>query len=672
MNSLLALTLMAGTAAAPADSLHTDSLQQVQVVERRAATPQTHGDGRIYWQMEQLEHMPHLLGNADPLRMLRLLPGVGTANDYASGLQVQGCAPSHTLVSLDGATLFNPSHLLGLFSTLVTSHYRGMALTPNRHQASFPHRLGGHLAFYPLDTLATRPHLDATLSFMESEGTLTLPTGSRGTLYLSARGSYLNLLYSGLLKIDGAQTNYALQDYTLTYVLHPTARDVLRLTAYHGTDRLSLEGGALSDDNRIDWQNTAAALSWQHHLPQGVLSQQATLSRYANALDMGYGSMLMHTGSDIMQATYRGTMDWQCAGLYCLAGAEYQYTELHPLHYATSGSSIQATLPRQRHQGHEANLMAQCRLTLPLQLELDASLRAGLVSSRGMERLLASPRVTLRRTMAQRHQLSAHYGLYHQPLHQVDISPLGLPVNYWELSSTQLRPQYAHSWVLAYQWQSAQRTYSLEAEVYYKRLYRQYEYNSSIMDLLTDSQDYGQGLIQGDGRNYGLNLMVRRTRGALTGWISYALSRSQRRYADLGGQEWLDASQNRLHDLAVVAHWQVNRHWSLGGDFVYASGTPYTRVNALYLINSSLVYEYGRYNAARLPATHHLDLSLSYHLARRGRCRQSLNLSVYNVYARRNVIFSYLSADEESQSYGYRQVHSLCRMLPSIGYHLQF
>lgn len=201
-----------------ADSLQSERMEEVEV---KAYSPRTLSDdrnGRLYWNMKSLADMPHVLGSADPLRSLQLLPGVATNNDYTSGIHIQGCAASQSILNMDGTPIFNASHLLGLFSVFNASHFRGMSLVKNRHDAAFSNRLGGEVSFYPTDSIAHKIHLDATVSFMESEGTLTLPVGEHSTLYLSGRGSYLNLLYGNLLEIDEMKLRYGLQDYNLTFV----------------------------------------------------------------------------------------------------------------------------------------------------------------------------------------------------------------------------------------------------------------------------------------------------------------------------------------------------------------------------------------------------------------------------------------------------------------------
>ena len=653
-----------------ADSLQSERMEEVEV---KAYSPRILSDdqnGRLYWNMESLADMPHVLGSADPLRSLQLLPGVATNNDYTSGIHIQGCAASQSVLNMDGAPIFNASHLLGLFSVFNASHFRGMALVKNRHDAAFSNRLGGEISFYPTDSIARKVHLDATVSFMESEGTLTLPTGEHSTLYLSGRGSYLNLLYGNLLEIDEMQLRYGLQDYNLTFVQQAGAHDKIRLSLYHGQDRMNLLQEDFADENKLNWQNTATALHWQHHSSRFILQQNATFSRYRNTLDMGISSVSLNLSSGITQAGYAARLEWTRGNLQWNGGVEYNYYHFRPMQFEVSGSFIENETPKFREDAHEANAYLQADISLHPSWSVLGGLRLSSYHSHGRSFISPDPRITLHYHPSSSHTLSVHYGLYHQYLHQMSVSNGGLPVDYWTSSSPSVRPQQAHSIALGYHFRSQKRMMEISAEVYYKKLSHQHEYSGSILDFFTQVYHIENNMIHGKGYNYGLNLMLKKNRGKLSGWVSYAIGSSRRRFPELSPTEWFNSTFDRRHDLSVVVNYRFNRHWSLGGDFVYASGTPYTKAKSVYVINNNLVSEYGKYNGSNLPATHRMDIALTYRFTPRGHREQSLNLSIYNLYARRNVLFSYLGFQEEN--FGYKHVYSLCRMLPSIGYTLNF
>ena len=504
-----------------ADSLQSERMEEVEV---KAYSPRTLSDdrnGRLYWNMESLADMPHVLGSADPLRSLQLLPGVATNNDYTSGIHIQGCAASQSVLNMDGAPIFNASHLLGLFSVFNASHFRGMALVKNRHDAAFSNRLGGEVSFYPTDSIARKVHLDATVSFMESEGTLTLPTGEHSTLYLSGRGSYLNLLYGNLLEIDEMQLRYGLQDYNLTFVQQAGAHDKIRLSLYHGQDRMNLLQEDFADENKLNWQNTAAALHWQHHSSRFILQQNATFSRYRNTLDMGISSVSLNLSSGITQADYAARLEWTRGNLQWNGGVEYHYYYFRPMQFEVSGSFIENETPKFREDAHEANAYLQADISLHPSWSVLGGVRLSSYHSHGRSFISPDPRITL-------HYHPSPLPYFVCTLRSVPSVPSSdVRLQRWVARRlldlfvsfrTPPTSSFHRLWVIISRSQKGMM--EISAEVYYKKLIHQHEYSGSILDFFTQVYHIENNMIHGKGYNYGLNLMLKKNRGKLSGWIS--------------------------------------------------------------------------------------------------------------------------------------------------------
>lgn len=653
------------------DSLEQKKIKEVIVTAPTSSSFHTQTDGRIYWDIESLEDLPHVFGSADPFRFLQLLPGVSTNNDYTSGLFIQGCAASHTEIDIMGAPIFNASHMLGLFSVFNNSHFRGMALVQNRHDASFGNRLGGHLTFYPLDSVATAPHLNLTLSLIESSGTLTIPTGDKSTLYLSGRGSYLNLLYGNALSIDGSKVEYGLQDYNIGYVFKPDQTQKIGLNIYHGRDKFNFWSTDFQGTNDLAWQNTAISLDWNKHYQPFVLNQTAYISHNQNDFDLEINSVKSLIDASITQAGYKNTFEWQGHHTIWKAGFEYAFTSVSPLNYKTHSSYINTESHSTVTYGHDANLFINADNKLGDQFRLQSGLRTSFYINNHNKYGAIDPRLTLSWLPVANQEFFLHYGIYHQNIHQIALSNGGLPIDYWTNSSTKFKPERAHSLSFGYLGRFLNGTYELSADVYFKHLSNQTEFYGSILDFfLQQDNRFKDMLLTGKGRSYGISLMLKRNKGKLTGWIAYTLGKSERQFQALQANWWYNAYFDRRHDLNIVANYKLNRHWSLGGDFVYASGTPYTAAKNIYIINNNLVNEYGSHNGANLPPTHRLDLSATYYFTKKNKIQHSLNLSVYNVYFHRNVLFQYMGYWKDH--YGKKSVHSICRALPSIGYTIKF
>lgn len=652
------------------DTLSHKTIKEVIISTEKPTAFHIENKGRIYWDIKSLESLPHLFGSADPIRFLQLLPGVSTNNDYSSGLHIQGCESSQTLTDIGGASIFNASHLLGLFSTINNSHFRGMSLTKNRHDASFGNRLGGNLSFYPIDSLAACPHLNLTISMIESSGTLTLPTSKKSTLYISGRGSYLNLFYKNLLKTEDENFKYGMQDYNATLIYHPSTTDKINMHLFYSNDGFGYSSNEYMDDNKITWNNVAASVNHTKFMNNVVLQQNLSFSSYKDHINLNLNEVNTNMNASICQINYKNNAEWNKGRIKWKGGIEYTYYHIHPLCYEIQGSFINNSLKASTEQGHDANIFAGMTRSLSKRIELDAGFRFSLYYIPNKFYTFLEPRITLLWQIKNNHELTLHYGIYHQNIHQITLSNGGLPIDYWISSSQNYGPQLAHSTSLGYHTFSENRTYELSAEIYFKHLSNQKEFYGSILDVMQKGNTADDFILQGKGINYGIDVMVKRNGKHLSGWIGYSWGKSLRQFPQLHSTQWFYSDFDRRHDLTLAANYKLNEYWSFGGDFVFATGTPYTASENIYIINNNLVNEYGTYNGSNLPPNHRLDVSATFHFKERKRIKHSLNFSVYNVYAHRNVLFEYMGY--KKGYYGKKSVYSLCRILPSLGYTLKF
>jgi hypothetical protein len=207
--------------------------------------------------------------------------------------------------------------------------------------------------------------------------------------------------------------------------------------------------------------------------------------------------------------------------------------------------------------------------------------------------------------------------------------------------------------------------------VYYKQLYNQLEYIGSLMDMYTGDYSLETSTLRGDGRAFGINLMIQKQKGRFTGWISYAWSRSLRTFVnDMHAVEYTSAHERR-HELDIVATYDFGR-FDVGATFVAASGTPYTRPTSFYMAGSRLVCTYGPYNAETLPAYVKMDLNANWYIRKGPRLTHGINASMYNVLGRVNVVGYGLHYNKENNTYSFRGNKIQIRFMPSVGYFLRF
>ena len=243
------------------DSSRVYRLDQSVITERRDRPIFSEGvgiSGEI--NMGKIQTIPSFMGNVDPLRFIRLLPSVQLSAENEGGLYMQGSEHSHTLISQGGVPLYGVSHLLGMYSVFNTPHYRGMRYATSPGPES---RIGGGIDLLLRDSLVQRPHGDFSLGLLSAQGSMALPTGQRSSLFLSARRTFMNLLYSSFMKNDYFSMRYGFTDANLTWLWKPSKTDKVWVDAFYANDAAEMVGFAV-DEFRATWQNYLGAVHWVH------------------------------------------------------------------------------------------------------------------------------------------------------------------------------------------------------------------------------------------------------------------------------------------------------------------------------------------------------------------------------------------------------------------------
>ena len=184
----------------------------------------------------------------------------------------------------------------------------------------------------------------------------------------------------------------------------------------------------------------------------------------------------------------------------------------------------------------------------------------------------------------------------------------------------------------------------------------------------------------GNGYNDGMEFILRKNRGRLTGWISYALGWAYRQTPEINEGKPYPAKQDRRHDLSVVANFQINRRWDCSAAFVYATGNALTMPEGLYLIGENAICEYGPYNGGRMPPYHRIDLSVNYWISKKRNTEQVINFSLYNAYNRKNPIYLDVEIQPQKDNENRKQSSFIIRkrgksiygIIPSISYSFKF
>lgn len=672
--------ILKGVSAEMTDTLNHYGLQAVEIRGKRLRSQLREIEGTSIISMSLMDEMPHILGNADPLHYAQLLPGVQTNSEYDAGLHIQGCDNSHNYVSLGGAPVYNAAHLLGFFSIFNAGHFSEMSLQKSPVSASFPNRLGGRVDMLTPTWLAAEDslsvgavHGELSVGPMSSQGTLRLPVGKRSLLLLSARAAYLNLLYSKWLEVDGDEVKYDFSDYNLSYITQLDDANVLKIEGYWGYDNMKIGQASHGLQGKLKWNNTMAALHWYSRSKDGLneggkdwsMEQMVFYSRYANRLNVGEYSFQVGMRSFIFDLGYKGNFSW---GRWRM-GAEVVRHQLLPQDIGITGNLANYQTDAHHQLATEASVYLQYCQPLGEKLLMEMGARvSGYHCQKSFYRVM--PHLKFNYDLSSSAKLNLNLGIRNQYLFQTGFSSAGLPTEFWFAADQNHRPQYACHAALQGEFWFAEKEYRLSVETYYKWLMNQIENNSNMFDILFSSYSFDGSLLHGKGYNYGLNLLLEKRRGKLTGWLSGSLGRAMRKFDGEQYQGWYPAGHERIYELNAVATYRINRRVSLGSTYVLASGTPYTKVNYAYLMSGNLVTEYGPHNGDRVKPYMRLDLSVSYDFATKGKVRSGINFSLYNVTMHGNDLFYRIKVYDNHVRYN--AFKFLMPIMPSINYYCKF
>lgn len=622
----------------------------------------------LRWNMSMMHHLPKILGNADPMHYTQLLPGVQTNSEYNSGLYVQGCDNSHNLVAIEGVPIYNASHLLGFFSVFNASHFSHLAFSRSAQSASLSNRLGGMLDMRMCDTIINRFSGEYSIGPMSSQGTVRIPLNKKSSLVFSLRSAYLNLLYKQWLEMEGNQVAYDFSDVNLTHTYQWNDRNRIMTDFYWGYDDARLNAISMKSDNLLKWQNLKFSVSWKHLDKQGASWEQTCyLTGYTNRFTMGMGSFQLKLPSSIVDVGYKGIYhqsNWQ-------VGADFVYHDVQPQSPELSGS-YQSQLPQAKQQAYETALFADYEHSFSASCSVKAGIRSTFYHAEGNNQMSLDPMLSCSYQFSHGGNVTAKLQLQHQYLFRVGFTSLGLPTEYWFATDWNFAPQHSCGVSLAYDVPLWNGDWHVSLEGYYKKLYNQVEYKGNLFDFLNTAYSLKNSLLVGNGENYGVNVMLDKKVGTLTGWVSYSYGRALRKFEKEGYVKRYPASHERIHELNIVGTYQWSPRWSLGATFAFASGNPYTRPKYVYLLGERILAEYGEYNAERLKPYARLDLSLNYNFRKKGNVEKGINVSLYNATAHSNELFYDFSFNTDKGIYGYDPVCFVMKVLPSVSFYCRF
>jgi len=657
--------------------------------------------GKVDLDIQDVEELPAILGEPDPLKTLQLLPGVQSSGEGNSGLYVRGGGPDQNLVLLDQATVYNTGHLFGFFSVFNTDVIDEVNLYKAGIPAEFGGRVSSVLEFTTQDGNPDSLQVNGSIGLIASRLTISAPIiKDKLSFFVSGRRTYIDLLTRPFNLGDfESGVPYFFYDVNAKIKYEPNENNTLEWSSYLGKDAVTLsfvDGRFVSD---IEWGNRTSTLNWTHFFGDKLyLENYLVYNDYSFSVDSDFSGLTTSLNSEVRDIALKPHFTYEWNDKQTLKfGADIILHTLSPrsAEVSSNGQSFDEANPNLTQTGlnivgyinDEIDFSPKFKANVGLRLnsfgfygpynnitDLADTLAVFDRFERVQHYFNFEPRLSLRYKLNEKTSLKGSLEQNVQNIHLLSLSGSSLPFDIWIPSSQDVKPEISQQVSLGYFTSLHKDQLEFSVEGYYKNLENQIEYGEDYVPSFTGEAQ--EGIVFGEGRSYGVEFLLRKRHGRLNGWIGYTLARSDREFEDINGGEAFPYRFDRRHDLSVVALYDLNDKWTFGTNFVYGTGQAITIQEGRFLIEGTVVGIYGPRNGFRIPSFHRWDLSATRRTVHKeGKWASSWVFSLYNAYNRRNpfVIFTDASGDltQNELEVSARQIF-LFPILPSVTWNFEF
>lgn len=687
-------------------SIESVGLGEVVISEKAKRNTQDVKMSTIELDLKEVKKLPAFMGEVDVMKTIQLMPGVQSGGEGNSGFYVRGGGPDQNLILLDGATVYNASHLFGFFSVFNADAVNDIRLTKGGMPANFGGRLSSVLEVNMAEGDPKEFKFDGGIGLISSRLTAQGPLKKDTSSFLiSARRTYIDVLMSPFIAEDNQYhgSGYYFYDLNAKFNYKFSDKDRLYLSGYYGKDQFKFGDSKAGFSAKIPWGNGTGSLRWKHLFSEKLfLNTSATFSSY----EFEFGA----TQSQFDFALYSGVTDYSAKteltyhaneNHNVLLGGEYTYHTFVPNNAsAKSGDVVFNTGEIVKQHAHEEAVYLLDEFSLGKKLKFNIGMRFSAFSFIGpFDRYVKNgfgntidtlsyssgeviktytgwePRASGRYLFNDNTSIKASYTRNYQYVHLASMSSVSLPTDLWVPSSDVVEPQKADQYAVGFFKNFKKNTYESSVEVYYKTMDNVVEFGEGELPENNINDNVDNGFVFGQGLSYGAEFFIKKRTGKLTGWIGYTWSKTTRVFEEINlGQEFV-AKYDRRHDLSIVASYELNPKWNLAATFVYATGNALTIPVSMMMIDGDLIQVYGPRNGFRMPDYHRADISATYKYRDRKKFKSSWNFSIYNVYNRMNPYFIYFdqsgSIENQDLSFSAKQV-SLFPILPSVTWNFSF
>jgi len=657
-----------------------------------------------------IKQMPVVLGEVDVVKSLTLLPGITNAGEGSSGFNVRGGAVDQNLILLDEATIFNSSHLFGLFSVFNPDAIKDLKLYKGGIPAKYGGRVSSVLDIYQKEGNSNEFHMNGGIGLVSSRLLAEGPIKKeKGSFLFGGRSSYAHL-FLPLFDLDNRAYFYDLNT-KLSYRIN--ANNNIYLSGYFGRDVFSI-----ADSFKNTYGNSVFNFRWNHLFSDKLFSNLSLIySDYDYDLELSFVEFDWQSGIRNFNLKYdlKHYINNNFKLEYGLNSIYYKFNpgEINP---TTEDSGINPFKLTDKFAFEnavyvDAEHKLSNKLAISYGMRLSSFLRLGQnelniyendnpvlfnedfqiyekaepigTESYNRSEVIKSfanfePRASIAYQINGKSSVKASYNRMSQYLHLLSNTSSPTPLDVWTPSGKYIKPQLLDQFAIGYFNTFKNDSYLFEIESFYKTIENRIDYIDGA-DLIANNA-IEQVILNGEARAYGLELLLRKNEGNLKGWIAYTLSKSEQRTpgrspveTGINNGNWYKTPYDKTHDVSITGSYKINDKWSINSNFLFQTGQPVTFPNAQYEYNGITIPNYESRNSSRLPTYHRLDFSANYIPKPNStkRWKSEWVIGIYNIYNRKNAASITL---RENQTSGDNEALrlSIFGIIPSISYNFRF
>jgi len=657
-----------------------------------------------------IKEVPVILGEADVIKAITFLPGVTTAGEGASGFNVRGGSADQNLILLDEATIYNSSHLFGLFSVFNPDAIKDLKLFKGGIPARYGGRVSSVLDIYQKEGNREEFHLNGGIGIVSSrllaEGPLQK---EKGSFLLGGRTTYAHL-FLPLFDLDNIAYFYDLNT-KLSYKIN--ANNSIYLSGYFGRDVFSI-----ADSFENIYGNTVVNFRWNHLFSNKLFTNlSAIYSDYYYGLNLNFVEFKWNSGIQNFNLKY-DVKHYVNDKLKLQYGLNTIYHRFNPGEINPS-SSTSGINPRKliNKYASENALYIDVEQTLSQRLNVSYGLRYSTfyrlgqdqintyennqpilfnedlqlyekatptgVESHDRSDILASfgnfePRISMAYQLNSSSSVKLSYNKMSQYLHLLSNTSAPTPLDVWTPSGPFTKPQLLDQIAGGYFKEIANGKYTVEIESFYKKVSNRIDYIDGANLIANDAIE--QVILNGKARAYGIELLVKKNEGRFKGWLAYTLSKSEQQTpgrtpseTGINNGAWYNTAYDKTHDLSLTASYDLHPKWQLNANFILQSGQPTTYPTSQYTFNNLTIPNYGPRNTFRMPMYHRIDISTTYTPKpnKKSGLKGHWVFGIYNIYNRKNAASINFRTDPET---GRNEALRLAifGIVPSVSYNFSF